>query len=558
MPTATHSTTGLGYHSADDYPARAGRPLVSGLLRNRDAQSNRADDLQTLRQIRLRFLTILLLLAAGGCASVDFEAPKDVSTALTDTADTRLGRALAGTGAGPAGQSAFLLLADGIDALAARLLLADRAEKSLDVQYYLVTDDIIGRVFFASLLAAADRGVRVRLLIDDLGTRGMEDTLAAVNQHPNLQLRLFNPFASRGVRAADLWDFQRLNRRMHNKSFTADNQITIIGGRNIATEYFAANTEYNFGDLDTVATGPVVQDTSNMFDSYWNHSRAVPFEQISGSEAEPGAALDALRESLTTAVAQIRASPYAAAVGASFEKLLAGKTGKYTWAPYQLTYDAPDKVVISRAGDAPKIIEPLGEAIRGAERELLVISPYFVPLKGGIEYVRNLARRGVQVDVVTNGLASSDHILVYGGYAPARKPLLREGVRFFEVRGDLSLPGTDAASTTDASSSLHTKAFVVDRRYFFMGSFNWDPRSVELNTELGILIDSPELAGEVARLIYEAVPEKSYEVFLEDDGLRWRAVEDGREVIYEQEPDTSWWTRTRGNLSRLLPIRSQL
>jgi putative cardiolipin synthase len=498
------------------------------------------------------------VLAAGGCASVDFDAPKEVSTALTDTADTALGRALANAGPRPADQSGFLLLSDGIDALAARLLLAERAEKSLDVQYYLVTDDIIGRVFFASLLAAADRGVRVRLLIDDLGTRGMEDTLAAINQHPRLQLRLFNPFASRGIRAADAWDFQRLNRRMHNKSFTADNQITIIGGRNIATEYFAANSEYNFGDLDTVATGPVVQDTSDMFDSYWNHSRAVPFEQLSESRVDGEAALAALRESLKGAVAEIRDSPYADAVGASFDKLLAGKAGRYIWADYLLAYDAPDKSIVTKAGEAARITEPLAEAIRATGSELLVISPYFVPLNAGIEGVSRLARQGVQVDVVTNGLASSDHILVYGGYAPSRKPLLTEGVRFFEVRGDLVLPGTDAANTTEARSSLHTKAFVADRRYFFLGSFNWDPRSVELNTELGILIDSPEMASEVARLVYEAAPSKSYEVFLQDDKLRWRAFEDGREVIYDREPDTSWWTRTLGNLSRLLPIRSQL
>jgi len=174
------------------------------------------------------------------------------------------------------------VVSDSIDALAIRLLLAERAERSIDAQYYLIDNDIVGKVFFASLLRAADRGVRVRLLVDDINTVGMEHKLAGLADHRNIQLRLFNPFANRTFRALDAWDFGRINRRMHNKSFTVDNHITVIGGRNIATEYFAANTEYNFGDIDTLAMGPVVVDTSRMFDSYWNHRNAIPYQQLSG------------------------------------------------------------------------------------------------------------------------------------------------------------------------------------------------------------------------------------------------------------------------------------
>ena len=505
-----------------------------------------------------RAVLCLWLAFVAGCSTIDFDAPKPRSYALTDTADTRLGQALAREHDHPDDYAGFYLLSDAIDALAARLLLADRADKSIDVQYYLVKDDIIGRVFFASLLQAAERGVRVRLLIDDVGTKGMDDILAAVADHPNLELRLFNPFASRGFRAADAWDFGRLKQRMHNKSFTVDNQVTIIGGRNIATEYFAANETYNFGDLDTIAIGPVVQDTSDMFDAYWNHPRAVPFEQLSGQQDDGGARLEALGNELRTAIDSLRDTPYAGAVAQSFERFVDSDEGLYTWARYQLVFDSPDKALGRVDGD-DSILTPLARTAKAAQQELLVISPYFVPRSAGVRAIGRMAGRGVQVDVVTNGLAASDHLIVYGGYAPSRKPLLREGVRFFEVRGDLALPGTDAAGTDEALSSLHTKAFVVDRRYFFMGSFNWDPRSADINTELGILMDAPDIAGEVARLVYEAAPTRSYQAFLNEDGrLNWRSVEDGKEVIYNREPESGWWRRFTANLSRLLPIRSQL
>ncbi len=499
-----------------------------------------------------------LLLVAGGCATVDFEAPKTESYAVTDTDDTRLGRAITRDHDYPDNYAGFYLLSDAIDALAARLLIADRADKSIDVQYYLVKDDIIGRVFFASLLQAAERGVRVRLLIDDVGTGGMDDILAAVADHPNLELRLFNPFANRNARAADAWDFQRLNRRMHNRSFTVDNKITIIGGRNIATEYFAANRIYNFGDLDTLAIGPIVQDTSDMFDSFWNHPRSVPFEQLSGQKDDGGARLEALGEDLRTAIDSLRDTPYADAVEQSFDGFVDSDESIYTWARYLLVFDSPDKA-LGRVKGEDSIVTPLAKAAKSAEEELLVISPYFVPRSNGIKAISEMAQRGVQIDIVTNGLAANDHLIVYGGYAPSRKPLLKEGVRFFEIRGDLALRGTDAAGTSKARSSLHTKAFVVDRRYFFMGSFNWDPRSAEINTELGVLMDAPEIAGEVARLIYEAAPDRSYQAFLNKDGkLNWRTVENGEEVIYTKEPESSWWRRTSANLTRLLPIRNQL
>ena len=507
-----------------------------------------------------RLIFIAFITLSSACATVDFEAEKPSSYALKDTGDTSLAKTAASFGTHPPEQSGFRLISDSIDALAVRLQLAERAEKSLDVQYYMIKNDIIGAVFIASLVRAADRGVRVRLLIDDITTGGMDKGFTAIADHPNIELRLFNPFASRGIRTFDFWQFRRLNRRMHNKSFTADGQFTIIGGRNIATEYFGANDGYNFGDLDTLAVGPVVSDTSDMFDSYWNHRKAIPFKQLSGQEADDGTRMAKLRAALEENNADIRNSPYAKAVIASFEEHFKDDGSQFTWAPYQLVYDSPDKVIASKAEDADKITTPLLHTVLGAEESLLVISPYFVPLKSGIEGISELQDSGIQIDIVTNSLASSDHILVHGGYAPSRKPLLQHGVRFFEVREDVELGGTETDRAKEASSSLHTKAFIVDKRYFFMGSFNWDPRSANLNTELGVIIDSRDLASEAAERVYKAMSQYSYEVFLnEKNQLRWRTHDiNGVEEIFDKEPHTSSWKRLKANMSGLLPIKSQL
>ncbi|MEH6634333.1 MAG: phospholipase D family protein [Halioglobus sp.] len=507
-----------------------------------------------------RLLLTLLIACGTGCATVDFDAAKPASHALTDTANTYLGKLAAKHAHHPPKESGFYLVTNSIDALAIRLMLAERAERSIDAQYYMIDNDIVGKVFFSSLLRAADRGVRVRLLIDDINTADMEHKLAALADHPNIELRLFNPFANRTYRAFSAWDFQRVNRRMHNKSLTMDNQITIIGGRNIATEYFAANSEYNFGDLDTLAVGPVVNDTSRMFDAYWNHRNAIPYVQLSGQKPDDGKRLDTVRKTLEDNIEALRDTPYADALLESLDDYTGEGGKKFTWAPYQLVYDSPDKSLGSKeAENAPSIVTPLARTARSAKESLLIISPYFVPRSAGIKSLTELQDSGVQVDIVTNSLASSDHILVHGGYAACRKPLLEHGVRLFEVRGDNRISGTKDAGTHKAKSSLHAKIFIVDERYFFMGSFNWDPRSARINTELGIIIDSPEISAQIGDLIYATAPKNSYEVFLNENGsLRWKTFSEGPEVIYSNEPDTSFFTRLKANLGRALPIRGQL
>lgn len=507
-----------------------------------------------------RFFLIAGASTLFGCASVDFDYPKSVSSAPTDTAETFLGSRLAGLSEEHPDQAGFDPIADGIEALSIRLLLAERAERSIDVQYYLLKNDLVGRVFLRSLLHAADRGVHIRLLLDDIFTSGYDAGMAGLASHPNFEIRIFNPFARRSWRFMDgITSFSRINRRMHNKSFTIDNQITIIGGRNIADEYFGARVDARFSDLDVLAIGPVVQDVSAMFDSYWNHERAAPVAAFAKMPDDPAAELVRLRAALEASQEQIIDSKYATAVREKALEFVDKGTDMFVWAPYTLAVDSPDKAFKDRAAEADSITTPLRESILGAEKEVIIISPYFVPRKKGIEALTKLQASGVDITIITNSLAANNQSSVHGGYAPSRKPLLAAGVRIFEVRPDADVSGSEIVAGSGAKSTLHTKAFLVDRKEVFIGSFNFDPRSANINTELGVIIRSPDLAERLGGDIDAALAKQTYEVFLDKKGrVRWRGYENGDEIIYDKEPRTSWWQRFTAGFMRILPIRGQL
>ena len=506
-------------------------------------------------------LILFALLVASGCASIDYDYPRTESYFLPDTQDTFLAGQIQPVAATkPEGHSGFYPMGDGIDSLAARLLLAQRAEKTIDVQYYLIKNDIVGRAFILSLLRAADRGVRVRLLLDDMFTAGYDVGMAALHSHPNFEIRIFNPFnrgaAGRSLGAAT--GFSRINRRMHNKSFTVDNQITIIGGRNIADEYFGAREDSKFSDLDVVGVGPVVQDVSNMFDTYWNHPTALPAPAFVKELEDPEAALNELRDRLEGALDDVRGSRYGEAVGARIQKYIETDSKLFEWAPYKLVVDSPDKGIKKKSGEADSITTPLIESLRTAEQKVVIISPYFVPRKGGIEGLVALEEKGIDVTVITNSLAANNQFTVHGGYAPSRKPLLEGGVKIYEVRPDADVAGTEFIDASGATSTLHTKAFVVDEDELFIGSFNFDPRSANINTELGVIIYDPETALIYSELIDEALSSQTYEVFLDDKGkVRWRGHKDGEEIIYEKEPETTWGQRFMAGFARIIP-KSQL
>ena len=384
--------------------------------------------------------------------------------------------------------------------------------------------------------------------------------MAGLDSHPNIEIRIFNPFASRSAR---LWDsvtgFTRINRRMHNKSFTVDNQITLIGGRNIADEYFGAREDAKFGDLDVVGIGPVVQDISDTFDRYWNHERAAPVAAFAKMPDDPAAELERQRAELKQSDEEIASSKYAAAVRNEIAQYIETDASAFVWGPYIVAVDSPDKNIRKKAATADNIMTPLRESLLRAENEMLILSPYFVPKKSGIEALIAVQERGIQVTVITNSLAANNQALVHGGYAPSRKPLLKAGVKIFEVRADASVLGAEHVAADSAKATLHTKAFVVDRKETFIGSFNFDPRSMNINTELGVIIDSPEIAAVVVDLFEANAEKETFEVFLnEKNQLRWRGMDNGQEVILKKEPQTTWGQRFMAGFYRILPIRSQL
>lgn len=512
--------------------------------------------------LRQRSFSLLLLsVLLSSCASVNFDAPKITSYGIENTGDTYLGQQLSSElQQHPAGESGFTPLSDGIEALAVRLVMAERAEVSIDAQYYLLKDGVVGSAFIDALLKAADRGVRVRLLLDDMFTGGYDAGIVGLNSHPNFEIRIFNPFANRSMRVIDgLTNFSRINRRMHNKSFTADNQMTLIGGRNIADEYFGAREDAKFDDLDVVAIGPVVDEITDMFDSYWNHERAAPVTAFADMPADPAAELIRVRAELVVAREEILNTAYADAVIEDVLKYVESDAGSFVWAPYTLAVDSPDKSIKSEAAEAASITTPLIESLLSAEQEVIVVSPYFVPLRSGIEAFSELQARGVDVTIITNSLAANNQLTVHSGYAPARKPLLRAGVKIYETRDDAAVAGSEIVAASGAKATLHTKAFIVDRKEVFIGSFNFDPRSTNINTELGVIIESPEMSRELAESVDAALPERTYEVFLtEDDQMLWRTYKDGEEIILDQEPDATWSERLLATLFRILPIRGQL
>ncbi len=482
------------------------------------------------------------------------------SRALEDTAETRLGRATAPLARTHSGQSGVLALAEGHDAFATRMLLAEAAERSLDVQYYIWHADLTGTFLMHALQRAADRGVRVRLLLDDNNTRGTDASLAALDSHPNVEVRLFNPFLQRDWRwLGYLSDFRRLNRRMHNKSFTADNQVTIVGGRNIGDEYFDAGQEISFVDLDVLAVGAVVPHVSADFDRYWASASAYPVAAL--LPRADGNALERIAENEARVRKTAAAIPYLAALDRSDHiKRLAAVELALEWTDVKLVSDDPAKA-LGKAMKRTLMPQRLVEVLGAPQKELLLVSPYFVPAASGTKALTEQAARGVKVSVLTNSLAATDVPAVHAGYAKRRHALLRGGLKLFELKPDGIAPHSARAHhgklTGSSGASLHAKTFALDGERVFVGSFNLDPRSAALNTESGFVIDSARLAGQIADAFSKELATQSYTLRLDSDGrIEWqdRATPDGAARIYHREPQTPAWKRAMVWVLSWLPI----
>ncbi len=511
------------------------------------------------------FLTVLLLLSSGGCASLPNNVHQVPSTVINDGAATTLGLEIGRKQARHPGASGFLLLDNGLDAFVARAVLAGLAERSIDLQYYLFHDDLVGGLLAYQLLEAADRGVRVRLLLDDMGLEGRDGAIATLDSHPNIEIRIFNPFTRGALRSLQmLTRFGQVTRRMHNKSFTVDNQATIVGGRNIGNEYFEADPELAFGDLDVLAIGPVVAEVSSSFDAYWNNGLSYPISTLKQKITK--GTLEEMRPLWKEQFKAELGGLYVQALqNSSLAKMIRAGTLEYLWGKARVLADKPEKISSSTQAEENYLAPQLKKYINQVEDELIILSAYFVPGREGVELLKALAARGVRVRILTNSLASTDVTIVHAGYARYRRDMLRAGIQLYELDKELSTEERREKRKTGTFSraSLHAKTFIFDRKALFISSFNFDPRSIFENTEIGIYFDAPAMAVEMASAFDKKKINNAFklELITEDDGMefiRWVTTKSGEKKMYYTEPHTSLWRRFLLSAAGFLPIESQL
>jgi putative cardiolipin synthase len=495
---------------------------------------------------------LVLVLLLTGCGALQPLPERPPSQYLADTGGTALGRAVQAVG-GRDGRSGLRALSDPLEAFAARMLLTRAAERALDVQYYIWRDDITGTLLLDALHRAAERGVRVRLLLDDNGTSGLDPLLLAFDAHPQVEVRLFNPYPNRGFKALGyLTEFARLNRRMHNKAMIADTQAVIVGGRNIGDAYFGADPALDFVDLDVLVAGPIAVEVASSFDGYWNSPLAYPVAALVGA---PPAAAPTLAERLAEVAASPATARYEQAVrDTDLAAQLAAGTIALDWVPMRLVADPPAKAE-GKADPSTWMAADLTVLLGRADREVDLVSPYFVPGARGTAALASYPENGVKLRIVTNSLAATDVAAVHAGYARRRTDLLRAGVQLYELKPDPGASNQPSWRMMGSSASLHGKTFSLDRQRAYVGSFNIDPRSVRFNTEMGLVVESPTLAGTISASLDERLLANAYELRLsEGQRLEWVERTDTGEVVHREEPRASLWRRFVAALLALLPI----
>ena len=479
--------------------------------------------------------------------------------AIKDTDETRLGRAVTPLVAEHPGKAGIHALDRPLDAFAARALLADAAEKTIDAQYYMWHGDITGTILFEKLWRAAQRGVRVRLLVDDNNTAGLDETLAALDSHDNLEVRLYNPGTHRRVRALSyVLSPRRMNRRMHNKSLTVDHQATVVGGRNVGDEYFGAGDGMVFTDLDVLALGPIVGEVSRDFDRYWNSPSAVPAAGLL-----PAAGAEEVRR-LESGFASVRAEAEAREyIRALHEtrivtELLEDRL-QLEWCDARLVSDDPAKTLDTGRRDDLLLLPRMLDLVGRPAKTMDLVSPYFVPMEDGTAVFTDLARSGVRVRVLTNSLAATDVSAVHAGYARRREALLAAGVQVFELKRSPGEAADGGGFGGSSSASLHAKTFAVDGAKIFVGSFNFDPRSARLNTEMGAVVESDDLARRLSEWFDTGVPLLAYEVRRDESGsLYWIERTTAGEKRHDTEPGAGFFLRAWVGFLSMLPIEQEL
>jgi len=496
-------------------------------------------------------LCLLVLLALlGGCGTLPPVAPRAPTTALAPDPAGVLSKTVAAS-TPPGEDSGFRLLPMGVYSLDARIQLVQRAQRSLDLQYYVFDNDATGRLLLRDLKKAALRGVRVRLLVDDLYTAGSQQLLLALSATPNIEVRLFNPFCCAreqllGRFTASLFDISRLDHRMHNKLFIADGVMAIAGGRNIADNYFTLDPLQNFVDMDALMVGRVVPQLASIFDTYWNSEQVRPIESIVQAPGDRKLMQQDFDEWVDMAAPPpVLTLPPTDVLGYGpiGEELDAGRMG-LLWGTARAFADPPDKLLKRTDDDAlaTSVTLDVLKAMRQATSEIYVVSPYLIPGPRGMKDIKNLTGRGVKLTILTNSLAANDVPAVYTGYARYRPGMLKAGVDLYELSPQRTTHNSRLGMFGSSFGRLHAKIAVIDRKTVFIGSMNLDPRSATKNTELGVLVDSPQLAREMLRVINISKLQSAYRVRLAPSGsgnIQWLTMDGEKEIVLDSEPESS-------------------
>jgi len=515
-----------------------------------------------------RNFALMLLVTLWGCVGhpPGADAPKSASTVSVQPGDTPLGRRFAAESHEHGDESAFRIVGVGADGFRIRMQMIETAQKTLDLQYYIFRGDETGRLLTDTLARAAKRGVRIRLLVDDADTVAGDDQILRLLAYPSAEVRIFNPYGyrghSKGIRDLDfLFHASRLDYRMHNKLLVVDNALALIGGRNVGNQYFQVDPESQFADDDVFTVGPIVGQLSGTFDEFWNSDLAIPAQAL-------GRTVD---RALPAPSAKPGPIDYASLLDTQdpFAGIISGRL-PLAWAQARVVHDSPDKKkVVDGALPGSLISRAVIDSARDVKSEILLISPFFVPAPDELQLLEDLRRRQAAVRILTNSLESNPQIAAQSGYDHVRVPLLEAGAQLYEIRsllGNVRGSGETATVSRYGNYALHAKTYVFDRGRLFIGSMNFDQRSKRINTEIGLIIDSRELALETARRFDEMVkPENCYTLELRPSAapgrssrLVWRTKENGQDVEYTREPARSEWQRVADKLLAILPIEREL
>ena len=509
-----------------------------------------------------------IAITVTGCSTLPKHTIESIpeTTLQVDTTQTTLAQIIQPLQEQHPELTGYLVLFEPLEALSARLRLIDKAEKTLDLQYYIWDNDKVGSLALHALIRAADRGVKIRLLIDDNNAKSTEGIFLALAQHPNIEVKLFNPYRFRKYRAFDMiLDLKRINRRMHNKSFIADHQVALIGGRNMTNQYYNVSDNYQFSDVDVMLVGTAVKDISHSFDEYWNHEYAYKVQEVVKQSAHH-LSYESLKRQLDEHYERVTVQNYLDLTSNSqaIDSLMS-RDIQLDWVKAEVVKDSPDKIK-SKAKKKEHLNFQLIQHLEQPEKNVDLISAYFVPEKKGAKMLTDLAKDGVKVRVLTNSFKANDVAVVHAFYGKYRQNLLEHGVQLYEFlpalnKNDLDKNTEDLAKKAKVSikglsrSSLHAKLMALDEKQVFIGSFNFDPRSAYLNTEIGVLLNSPPLAQAVHTTMDETLSKYAYKLVLDaNKKITWQRQTPQGPVIYTKEPRMKWWQRAGIKILSWLPI----